>query len=295
MADLIYYYGEERYSRRIARAVVERRREKPIRTAAELAELVRRCVPRSPKGRQIDPATRTFQALRIAVNDELKSLEIALRRMPDCLRPGGRLAVISFHSLEDRRVKEAFRDDPRLKTLTVKPIRPGEEETARNPRASAPNCAWPNERHIIIFRQGGPRMGKEAKIGLAVILVLLITFGVVLGKRLSDAKNQPLSASSEQKDKSDAGSGTTDLMPKSSTTFASSGKATVVASKPALTATTARAPDSSSQWNVVSDNRTSSAGTRRRRPPTCPTRPRPPRRIPCRVTHRRPNIRRRRR
>lgn len=137
LADLIYYFGEERCSRRVARAVVERRREKPIRTAAELAELVRRCVPRSPKGRQIDPATRTFQALRIAVNDELKSLEIALRRLPDCLRPGGRLAVISFHSLEDRRVKEAFRDDPRLKNLTVKPIRPDEEETARNPRATS--------------------------------------------------------------------------------------------------------------------------------------------------------------
>jgi 16S rRNA (cytosine1402-N4)-methyltransferase len=134
LADLIYAYGEERYSRRIARAVVERRRDKPIETAAELAELLRRCVPRSRQQR-IDPATRTFQALRIAVNDELKSLEIALRRFPQVLRPGGRLAIISFHSLEDRRVKEAFRDDPRLETLTRKPLLPSIEEVQRNPRA----------------------------------------------------------------------------------------------------------------------------------------------------------------
>ena len=134
LADLIYQYGEERYSRRIARAIVERRRDHPVETAADLAELVRRCVPRSRHDR-IDPATRTFQALRIAVNDELKSLEIALRRLPDCLRPGGRLAVISFHSLEDRPVKEAFRDDPRLTPLTRKPITPSDAETAENPRS----------------------------------------------------------------------------------------------------------------------------------------------------------------
>ena len=135
LADLIYHYGEERYSRRIARAIVKARREKPIKRAAELADLVRRCVPTSRGGHQIDPATRTFQALRIAVNDELKSLEIALRRIPDCLRPQGRLAVISFHSLEDRRVKEAFRDDPRYQVLTRKPVRPSAQEIADNPRA----------------------------------------------------------------------------------------------------------------------------------------------------------------
>ena len=134
LADLIYQYGEERYSRRIARAIVEQRRGHPVETAANLAELVRRCVPRSRHDR-IDPATRTFQALRIAVNDELKSLEIALRRLPDCLRPGGRLAVISFHSLEDRRVKEAFRDDPRLTSLTRKPLTASDAETAENPRS----------------------------------------------------------------------------------------------------------------------------------------------------------------
>lgn len=135
LAELIHRYGEERYSRRIARAIVERRREKRIETAVELAELVRRCVPRTAGGRRIDPATRTFQALRIAVNQELKSLEIALRRMPHCLRRQARLAVISFHSLEDRRVKEAFRDDPRLRVLTPRPVRPGAEEVTRNPRA----------------------------------------------------------------------------------------------------------------------------------------------------------------
>jgi 16S rRNA (cytosine1402-N4)-methyltransferase len=92
-------------------------------------------VPRTRDSERIHPATRTFQALRIAVNDELKSLEIALRRLPDVLKPSGRLAIISFHSLEDRRVKEAFRDDPRLTVITRKPIRPTEAEVARNPRA----------------------------------------------------------------------------------------------------------------------------------------------------------------
>ena len=135
LADLIYRYGEERYSRRIARAIVERRLENPIRDAMELAQLVRRCIPRRPGRDRIDPATRTFQALRIAVNEELKSLEIALRRLPDCLRAEGRMAIISFHSLEDRRVKEAFRDDPRLRPLMTKPIRADEEEVARNPRS----------------------------------------------------------------------------------------------------------------------------------------------------------------
>jgi 16S rRNA (cytosine1402-N4)-methyltransferase len=135
LADLIYEYGEERYSRRIARAIADRRREREIAAAADLAEIVRRAIPRSKHEQRIDPATRTFQALRIAVNEELQSLETALRRLPDCLRPGGRLAIISFHSLEDRRVKEAFRDDARLKNLTRKPIRPSEAELAANPRS----------------------------------------------------------------------------------------------------------------------------------------------------------------
>ena len=135
LAELIYEYGEERHSRRIAREIVRRRRELPIESAADLADLVRRCVPRTADSRRIDPATRTFQALRIAVNDELKSLQIALRRMPQCIRRRGRLVVISFHSLEDRPVKRAFRDDERYEVLTRKPIRPGSEEVARNPRA----------------------------------------------------------------------------------------------------------------------------------------------------------------
>jgi 16S rRNA (cytosine1402-N4)-methyltransferase len=134
LADIIYRYGEERFSRRIARKIVERRRVAPIRTAGDLAELVRKCVPRS-RGHAIDPATRTFQALRIAVNRELESLETALRCIPDCLTPGGRAAIISFHSLEDRLVKNAFRSDPRWEVLTRKPIRPAEEEIRHNPRS----------------------------------------------------------------------------------------------------------------------------------------------------------------
>lgn len=134
LADLIYEYGEERFSRRIARRIVEVRRKEPIRTADHLARLVRSCVPRS-RGHDIDPATRTFQAIRIAVNDELGSLQRALKQIPDCLRPGGRFVVISFHSLEDRLVKEAFRDDPRLQSLCKKPIRASQQESAENPRS----------------------------------------------------------------------------------------------------------------------------------------------------------------
>jgi 16S rRNA (cytosine1402-N4)-methyltransferase len=134
LANVIYQYGEERFSRRIAKKIVEQRRSDPIRTAAQLAELVRSCVPRS-RGHNIDPATRTFQALRIAVNGELDALQTALKRLPAYLKPGGRLAIISFHSLEDRIVKEAFRDDERLNAITRKPIIASEEESSRNPRA----------------------------------------------------------------------------------------------------------------------------------------------------------------
>ncbi len=136
LADLIYQYGEERLSRRIARKIVANRRTQPIRTAQQLANLVRSCVPRS-RGHRIDPATRTFQALRIAVNEELKSLQEALAHLPDCLAPGGRLAIISFHSLEDRLVKHAFREDQRLEVLTKRPLRATDEEIAKNPRASS--------------------------------------------------------------------------------------------------------------------------------------------------------------
>lgn len=135
IADAIYEFGEERLSRRIARAIVERRRSQPIESAAELAELVRRSVPRPRHGDRIHPATRTFQALRILVNDELGILERALRMLPDCLQPGGRAAVISFHSLEDRLVKNAFREDPRWRIVTKKPLRASDAEVNRNPRS----------------------------------------------------------------------------------------------------------------------------------------------------------------
>lgn len=134
LADLIYNYGEERHSRRIARKIVEYRQKQPLKSAAELADLVRRCVPRS-RNHSIDPATRTFQALRIAVNEELKWLEVALRRLPECLKPGGKLLIISFHSLEDRLVKNAFRDDPRWDVVTRKPLRPQEDEIEWNSRS----------------------------------------------------------------------------------------------------------------------------------------------------------------
>lgn len=134
LADVIYHYGEERYSRRVARRLDEARQQGPLRSARQIADIIRRAIPRSPHDR-IDAATRSFQALRIAVNEELKSLEIALRRLPDYLAPGGRLAIISFHSLEDRRVKEAFRTDERLELITRKPLTASEAELATNPRS----------------------------------------------------------------------------------------------------------------------------------------------------------------
>ena len=136
LADLIYQYGEERFSRRIARRIVEARRTRPLETTDELADLVRRCVPR-PRGKRhaIDPATRTFQALRIAVNDELGALERLLKQLPRCLKPGGRAVVISFHSLEDRLVKTAFRDRAVWEVLTPKPVQASDEEVQANPRA----------------------------------------------------------------------------------------------------------------------------------------------------------------
>jgi 16S rRNA (cytosine1402-N4)-methyltransferase len=146
LANVLFELGEERYSRRIARQIVARRRQAPVRTAQQLAELIRRTVPRSRTDR-IDPATRSFQALRIAVNEELKWLKVALRRLPDCLRPGGRLAVISFHSLEDRLVKESFRDDERLEVVTRRPIRATENETAVNPRARSAKLRVASRKH----------------------------------------------------------------------------------------------------------------------------------------------------
>jgi 16S rRNA (cytosine1402-N4)-methyltransferase len=132
LADLFFEYGEERYSRRVARRVVERRATRPFETTTELAELLRRCVPRSGT---IDPATRVFQALRIAVNDELGALDRLLAALPGVVTPGGRVAIISFHSLEDRRVKQAFRTAGVWEPLTKKPVEPSDEERAHNPRS----------------------------------------------------------------------------------------------------------------------------------------------------------------
>jgi len=134
LANLIYEFGEERRSRRIARAIV---RSRPIRTTAQLAEIVS-AAARPMKHERIHPATLTFQALRIFVNRELDDLKDLLQAAPQILKPGGRLVVISFHSLEDRIVKDSLRDGVRLghyKLLTKKPVTPGEQEIDRNPRA----------------------------------------------------------------------------------------------------------------------------------------------------------------
>jgi 16S rRNA (cytosine1402-N4)-methyltransferase len=134
LANLIYEFGEERRSRRIARAIV---RSRPIRTTAQLAEIVS-AAARPMKHERIHPATLTFQALRIFVNRELDDLKDLLQAAPQILKPGGRLVVISFHSLEDRIVKDSLRDGVRLghyQLLTKKPVTPGEEEIDRNPRA----------------------------------------------------------------------------------------------------------------------------------------------------------------
>jgi 16S rRNA (cytosine1402-N4)-methyltransferase len=153
LADIFWRYGEERKSRRVAHAIVERRREKHIETTGDLAEIVRRAVGPSARD-ESDPATRAFQALRIAVNDELGDLERGLAAAEQVLAPGGRLAVVSFHSLEDRAVKEFVRarsgrtPSPSrhappggqqrvatLRDLSRKPVLPSEEEISANPRS----------------------------------------------------------------------------------------------------------------------------------------------------------------
>ena len=147
LARILRDYGEERFAGRIARAIVAAR---PIETTRALAEIVRRAIPRRFHERRIDPATRTFQALRIAVNDELRNLQDGLAAGFAALRPGGVIVVISFHSLEDRIVKRFFRKlatpryeslapgpplPPQAEVLTKKPLRPSEEEIGENPRA----------------------------------------------------------------------------------------------------------------------------------------------------------------
>ncbi len=135
LADLIHEFGEERFSRRIARRIAAAREREPIRSARDFARIVTSAIPRQYPPPRIHPATRTFQALRIAVNEELKSLRIALERIPTRLAHEGRLAVISFHSLEDRLAKEAFRNRQVWEPLTRGPVEAGEAELARNPRS----------------------------------------------------------------------------------------------------------------------------------------------------------------
>lgn len=140
LADLIYTNGQERYSRRIARAIVSARGTKRIERTVELARIVAKAYPRPARRsrRGVHPATRTFQALRIAVNDELDCLEALLRDLPDLLGAGGRACIISFHSLEDRRVKHAFAamaSKGQAKLLTKKPLVPTAQEIAENPRS----------------------------------------------------------------------------------------------------------------------------------------------------------------
>ncbi|MEO6805436.1 MAG: 16S rRNA (cytosine(1402)-N(4))-methyltransferase RsmH [Edaphobacter sp.] len=147
LADLIYEFGEERRSRRIARAIV---RARPIRSTAELAQIISAAAP-SMKGDKIHPATRTFQALRIRVNNELGEIQSLLKSAGSLLKPGGRLVLISFHSLEDRLVKDAFREAGRAKefeVLTKKPIVAEEQEQMRNPRSRSAKMRAAEKRGI---------------------------------------------------------------------------------------------------------------------------------------------------
>lgn len=132
LADIFFHYGEERLSRRIARKIVESR---PFQTTTQLAEVIRDCVPAKYRYGRIHPATRVFQALRIEVNEELKSLEKFLQQAPLLLKIGGRIGVISFHSLEDRLVKHGFLNNPILQVITKKPLSASPEEEAMNARS----------------------------------------------------------------------------------------------------------------------------------------------------------------
>ncbi|OKH40399.1 16S rRNA (cytosine(1402)-N(4))-methyltransferase [[Phormidium ambiguum] IAM M-71] len=132
LADIFYKYGEERLSRRIARQIVEKR---PFKTTTELANEIFHSVPRAYRYGRIHPATRVFQALRIVVNQELASLETFLKIAPNWLKPGGRIGIISFHSLEDRLVKHSFKESPILQVITKKPITPQETELQQNLRS----------------------------------------------------------------------------------------------------------------------------------------------------------------
>jgi 16S rRNA (cytosine1402-N4)-methyltransferase len=138
LSCLLRDFGQERWHHRIARFLVEERQKHPIATTSELAEIVKRATPYKYRFSRIHPATRTFQAVRIAVNRELETLERALSKAVDLLAPGGRICVISFHSLEDRIVKHRFKEysaEGRIRIITPKPLTPSEEEVAQNPRS----------------------------------------------------------------------------------------------------------------------------------------------------------------
>lgn len=137
LADVLTTYGEEKFSEAIAQTIVERRRQQPIKTTRDLTETLEEAIPaRFRQQARKDPATRVFQALRIAVNQELTHLEQALQtELYETLKPGGRLSIITFHSLEDRLVKNAFRDDNRWKVLAKKPTAPTPAEVRMNPRS----------------------------------------------------------------------------------------------------------------------------------------------------------------
>jgi len=147
---ILFEYGEERWAKRIAKAIVEQRAFHPILSTSELRRIVHQAIPRRFHSRRIDPATRTFQALRIRVNEELENLSRFLQTVWSFLKPGGRICVISFHSLEDRLVKESFRNlskkdrigGPVLRLLAPKPLGPSPEEKRRNPRCRSAKLRW---------------------------------------------------------------------------------------------------------------------------------------------------------
>jgi 16S rRNA (cytosine1402-N4)-methyltransferase len=135
LADIFFYYGEEYQARRIAQWIIEARRKEEIVSTDQLVALVDQAIPKRFQPKKIHVATKVFQALRIAVNRELDSLERILADGATLLAPGARFCVISFHSLEDRLVKQAFRENPLLEVITPKPLTPGRAECLRNPRA----------------------------------------------------------------------------------------------------------------------------------------------------------------
>ena len=145
LANLIYEYGEERFSRRIAKKIVQQR---PFRTTTDLAEAIASTVPGKYRHGRIHPATRTFQALRIEVNQELKSLAKFIDNAPTWLKPGGKIGIISFHSLEDRIVKHRFRNSELLEVITKKPITAQTDEQRENPRSRSAKLRFASRKAI---------------------------------------------------------------------------------------------------------------------------------------------------